>query len=223
MKRWLLLAVAAMMVCLPSLALANTETFDASGGIATTKTDWTNPLSFQQFDSSLGTLNKVTISLNSVLDTNMTVFNSGSAPASGSFQTLVQISVKGGAIFPSTTPWMTEKIPTSPWTFNLAAGEGASLGPIHTESGNVANSYTSGLGDFIGLGNFGLECSTLTSYVTAGSFTFGQNTTADLHGIITYDYTPKASAVPVPPSLLLLGSGLLGLLALRRRQKKYEV
>ena len=75
MKKWLLLAVAAMMVCLPSLALANTETFDATGGgIATTKTDWTNPLSFQQFDSSLGTLNKVTISLNSVLDTNMTVY-----------------------------------------------------------------------------------------------------------------------------------------------------
>ncbi|MFA4901723.1 MAG: hypothetical protein WC600_03155 [Desulfobaccales bacterium] len=47
-----------------------------------------------------------------------------------------------------------------------------------------------------------------------------QNRDYDEFGNMLFEYQLKATSVPLPPSLVLLGSGLLGLLALRKRFSK---
>lgn len=225
MKKLAYLAAVAVLVGLPSLALADTVTYGAvEGGIGSTLTDWgqdpvhhpDNPivyLSFPQFNPTLGTLTQVAITLNSDMSTIIAANNTSSTSgSSGDIQTHLRIYV-------GSTKWFDVFFPEGYWHFDINAGGSASSDQYSFAAGPSSTTYTSGLESYIGTGSIGLSSYTYTS--TSGEWSGGntiisQITFANLQGEITYTYSP----VPIPASALLLGSGLLGLLALRGWRKK---
>jgi hypothetical protein len=191
--------------------------------ISSTLTDWSNNLSFAQFNPSLGTLTSVELDLTSALTTSLTLTNtSDTLGASGKAFTEVQISV-GTALGLFDVPQIDQNSPK--FTFNVGASGSASSG-VHTFSGestslyNLSNVSSSVLSAFTGTGNISLPASTFTQtwiQYSSGNVNQSQVTNASLTGDVIYTYTP--APVPLPSALILLGPGLFGLVGLRRRFK----
>jgi hypothetical protein len=194
---------------------ANADTITLNSNISFTTTDWSNSLSFAQFNSSLGTLTGVSLVLNSTIYTTLTVTNNAGSASSGNAYTQVNVTVTGLTINPLTNNAFLGGIWTSPYAYNLGAG-GSTTSGILTGTATSSNSYSTNLSQFIGAGNILLPASTYTQTVlqnNGGNTTAGQSTTADLSGILTYTYT----SVPVPSTVLLLGPAFFGLAAIRKR------
>lgn len=189
--------------------------------VPSTLTDWSSSLTFPQFNPALGTLDSVTLALQSGLVTTLTVENTGGATSSGTVRTELVLTptdplnqIPAGD--PLTVDYMTPK-----QSFTLAGGQGITL-PQMSASGNSANTYTAGLilSEFTGNGSINLGLSTVTytllSYNGGNSYS-SQVTTADATGSVTYDYT---AAVPEPSTYLagLSALGMLGLVGWRKRK-----
>jgi len=224
-----LLGVSVLVLAAFSAAHADSISFTTSTPIASTLTDWTSSLTFQQFNPSLGTLTGVAIDLSSTLSTTLTVTNVGTSQSNGSARTEILIAVvdPSGIIgtLPTYTPYPVQ--PSNPQLdymskgfsySNLASGGQVTSGTLTGSATNVSNSYTTPglLAEFTGAGSISLPAATLT-YTdlsnSGGNTESAQVTYAGLTGTVTYLYTP----VPLPSALLLFGPGLLGLVGLRRR------
>lgn len=209
MKMFLLAAVAACAIAAPAYAddLVQTATITSSAPKVTT-------VNFNKFDSSLGTLNSVTLMFSSVLDASGTLTNQ-------SLYLPHNYLLSTGAIAGLTGNG-----------FNFMQGLGIGLDVVHVPRHNsVALNYddtdsdsatrTLNLGAFIGSDPLAF------TFVSTSLFgMLGLNGSLDLNTQIggfaqlTYDYTPAATgAVPEPASwaMMMLGFGAIGG-AMRRRR-----
>lgn len=169
------------------------------------------------FDISLGTLNSVTLTLVGNSESTTSLFNAAANPQTFSFQSILNYfftfsnGVSVGAPAFTTTLATTGGFPT------LGSGATLNLGTT-TDSGSAV--VTGPLANFIGVGNFTVGCTTLSSSTFVGgggNIQNIQNTTANCGADISYDYTPTITRVPEPTALWLLGVGLLGLVGVRRK------
>jgi hypothetical protein len=215
-----LLFVAIVSVGMNSPVLADTISgpFTTSTPIPFTLTDWTGSLTFPKFDSSLGILTQVDMSLSGGIQTVLTVTNTSPEVSSGTARTEVQMTIQdaGGNL---NTPQLDLLSPN--YTYSLGSGQSVTSGTL-TKSGNSNDSYTLAavLAEFTGPGTIVLPASTFTqTWLTnlGGSTYASQATSASLTGTVTYHYTTVAT--PEPTSLLLLAVGL-GALGLVSRRKK---
>lgn len=206
-------AIAVLFTCfLSGMALANVSgPFTTSTPIPATLTDWSSPLSFPKFDSSLGTLTAVQLDLQGAMSTELTVTNNSPEASSGYAKTHLQLSVQD-AENNLVTPQI--DLVSDAYNYDLAAGQSLTSGSL-TKSGSSSDTYTSPaiLAEFNGPGTIVLNASTFTETFlanTGGNTEAGQVTTGELTGTVTYIYTPE------PASLSMLAVGALGLFSRRR-------
>jgi hypothetical protein len=204
-------------VTLASDAPAALVSYTTSTPIPSTLTDWSGSLLFQQFDASLGTLNSVTIRLDTGFGTTLTVQNNSPRGSSGSVRTEFMLTPSDARFLGSALDIMT---PSQGYV--LGAGGTLAMPEMNlTGSSVVAYNAAGILADFTGSGDFAIDLSTLTQTVltsTGGNTAASQVTDAFATGTVTYEYF---SAVPEPAAYgLFAGVGLLGLLIISRRHGK---
>jgi hypothetical protein len=214
-----ILAAAALLAC--NRAEAAVESFITSTPIASTLTDWSGTMAFQQFNPSLGTLLSVTLNVSADLETTLTVVNNSPSSSHGKVWTDLQVTVEDGGnnlITPSV------ELDTPQQTYTLAGGHSLILPEIDA-TGSSSQAYTLAaiLAEFTGTGSIALDASTLTQtgeLNTGGNTAASQVTTAGATGTVIYNYLPAFTPVPEPSTYLagFTAAGMAGATWLRRRK-----
>lgn len=192
--------------------------------------DGTAPLTFNQFDTSLGTLISITITTN-VTKTGGSLYvdNESATPASGNISQSVTINLTSssvGLVDAGFSPIGTGVSATSTYFANVGADDGdgpgvQTTGPDYdgTSFGPVSNSQTKDVntgafGGYQGLGTFVIDAGGVQGFNTSaigGAAVAIDPATALGDVTILYTYT-----VPEPSSALL---GAIGCVALLRRRR----
>ena len=192
------------------------------------------PLNFTKFNSSLGTLTGIQITLAEDFNTQITVSNAANAGANaaGSASTEMVLGFQDLMGYTPVSAKLTvtnnigagaiDTTSNKQSYSNLAPGASTTLTGFNQTNG----SYNTGLlttGGLLtefstGTGTAQLNLSTFTTTNltnTGGNAGASQNTLVDATGTVTYYYAPLV--IPEPMSIVLLGSSLLGFGLLRRR------
>jgi hypothetical protein len=206
-----LLVLAAALVAVPAVYGDTTSgPFTTTTPISYTLTDWTGSLSFAKFDSSLGALTEVDMTINGAMRTVLTVTNNSPQGSSGTAKTELQMSVQDpGANF--TPPQLDFFSPN--FVFNLGPNGSVTSGTL-TKTASDTQVYTTAaiLSEFNGPGTIVCPASTFTQTWIAyngGNADAVQVTDGSLTGTVTYHYNP----VPEPGTLGLLLAGAACLVA----------
>ena len=218
-----ILAAGAVLAAGATSSLAQSSiSYPTSTPVPSTATDWANTLVFEQFNSSLGTLDSVELQLSASLSTTLTVVNSGSTGDGGNAHTVMYTTVQDpglNLVSPFETDSATYSFGGGIFGTGLAPGlPGVTSGPLTGTSSSDNTYYTSPiLVEFTGSGTISLNAGTYTTTTVndnGSNTTADQTTTASLTGEVIYDYT---AAAPEPSTIGLLIFGL-GALPFRRRQ-----
>jgi len=237
-RRVAIAGAVALLLGLGSIAHADTVTVTESiTGVGSTLTDWNNTISFAQFDGSLGTLVKATISLHSSVTTDITITNNAlSGYAKGNAFNELQVWVNGD----NSTAWLPSimVVDTYPpqlsqiYSINglngglgLAGGQTASSGNF-SYVGTGSHDYTSAdtvMSNFVGGGTISLPAGTLIydwSGLSGGNNQVTDVTSADVSGTVTYEYITGAPLPGVAPAGLAGLMLVTGMRVFRRRVAK---
>jgi hypothetical protein len=220
-KLTILTALAAVALAVGSIqradAATSSQTLSYSGN-----TDWTQALAFDQFDSSLGTLQSVYIVLDGEIFTNITVENAVGAgsDSSGNVSTRVRWRLNDPLLLlgSATQNKIDMYAPEDGANYFLNPGQSLNLGP-YTASDSWDETYTSGaiLTEFTGNSTIALTIATLATTVSensGGNFSALQSTTATANVTVVYTY----EAVPEPTTALLVGAAGVAMAFSRRRR-----
>ena len=192
--------------------------YTVTGSIPPTAANWTESLSIPQFQSNLGTLTSVTLTLNGSMSTTLIAGNiTGSTfvptpdPSSGSAGVVAQFGLQdsGGSL-----SGLSIVSPMEGYSFAAGGSQSWSLSTADSSSAVYTDSST--LGEFTGPGNITLDAAgtAFTNQVNTGGVSYaGQNTISSLTADVTYTYS---ASVPEPSTIALLGVGIVTLLAYRR-------
>ncbi len=191
--------------------VSHTTEFTGTGG---------DVLTFSQFDSTLGTLTGVSLTVNGTISSNISVSNTAATPSSGTVRTESIYSL----VDPGSLLNLGPDLITASQSYSLDPGQSINIGPF-TKSGSDTQSYTlqAILDEFTGVGSISLGLSSVTSTLlgnTGGNTSSNQVTTASASGTVTYTYT-QSQGVPEAGTTAVLGLGSLagaGTLMARRRR-----
>lgn len=204
-------------------AYAGTVTYTDSG--ATQVPNWTDNLLVSQFDSSLGTLDSVTITFSGYNTGTLSVEN---LSAGGGLMELA-----GSATFSlSSSVWNFTGSAVASHSFNASAFDGrydyagTSGASFTNATGSYANSITltspADLSAFIGSGDVSFAVVTTggSSYSGTGAAVVEFHQVAGANVSIQYNYSQTSvSSVPEPESYALLLAGLAAIGMVKRRRR----
>ncbi|MBL8394457.1 MAG: choice-of-anchor E domain-containing protein [Candidatus Accumulibacter sp.] len=218
MKKYLLAAAVVSALGIGSASAASVS-YDFTFPLSVTEIDNTGTLGL--FDSTLGTLTQATLEVtgaarflytgtnqavqnqSAILTSSTTIFWDSSINALDALLAAIGLSDTSGVQ-------------------TYAPGETKSFGPVSgsiTDTDLILNAATLNLLQAAGGGTFTLNCQSLSGFQVqggGGNIDTTQDTQAGCGAKITYEY--NTNQTPEPASMLLVGLGLLGLGAARRRQ-----
>jgi hypothetical protein len=178
----------------------------------------TDDHAFNQFDPSLGTLNKITMDLTatSELDESFTA-TTGGAPSVSFSADVTTFETKLTSTVFSVTDTHSNLSTSVSSTTDITSGTSSTFGPFNF-SANATNTG-SNPPPFVGIGtiavDFEIDIDLTLNLMTGASVTDSITPTFDPTLTVTYDFT---SNVPEPNSLAILTASLIGVGWLRRRR-----
>jgi hypothetical protein len=185
--------------------------------------------SLSYFNHSLGTLTGVTLELTGTTLTDLDLINTGGSKSKGDVSGKVQLyftssmlglnSLLGGAEAADVI------VRTATQDFSLNPGASVSFtGLSSNDSESIDVDSIMSQFSKVGGGMFDISCSSLagtTLSYNGGNAQASQTTTAGCGAIITYEYTAAPpTPTPEPASLALVGLGMIGVAASRRKSRK---
>ena len=205
---------------------AQGATVSYTSSLDTTRTDIDTSLSLTKFNTNLGTLQSVSITLSSTASTTITVTNSAASSSDGTVYTSVKFTLSDPSLFFGTSVKLTVLVPDSDGvSYSLAPG-GSVVTPLQTASGsssytfstaNILSEFSDAVGGLISLGLNSVTKTTLTN--TGGNTGATQITDANAVATVTYTYTPIA--VPEPSALLMTFCGMGALTFIHRLRRRF--
>lgn len=166
-------------------------------------------LTFAQFDPTLGTLNSVSILIESYLKAQIQMTNSELVTnnASYGFQSTPQVTVTGQDVNYLNAAGL---FPIAPVAVAIASGATFDTGILFDNTSN-AGVNPAVLTPFIGVGNLNYLTTPNASFanVCGGDCTITNFSRYGVRMTITYDYTADESGIPEPTTQVLVGAGLL--------------
>ncbi len=215
MKKAVLLTCASLLIATAPVFSATTipQTFT----FGSSATDWTNALTVNQFDTSLGTLVGIQITIDGDMSALLTIVNTSSKKSStGNASGEVEFELTG----PGSLTQILNLTPDDGIDYLLGTGNTLASSTPLTKSGSVSATWdTAGiLAAFTGSGTVGLGLKATGAtllYNTGGSTFISEDSTIDAGSTVTIAYTYN---VPEPATIGLLSIGALTFL--RKKNNK---
>ncbi|MCC6263965.1 MAG: PEP-CTERM sorting domain-containing protein [Bryobacterales bacterium] len=184
------------------------------------KTSYISSILLPQFNSGLGTLTGVAITVDTQINRSGSMVNNGSTAATLSyFYGTTQISISGEGV--NHTQSATGAF-TAGETFNSVAANGGTVVITSLQEYDLANVFNSGnLSVFIGSGTVAYAVNAVSNLGTiCGSGNCATNIDTRMGGqmTVTYTYEPDTNEVPEPASFAMVGLGVLALGMIGRRR-----
>ena len=221
-----------LLTIISTLALSvNAATVSFMDTINLQMTNWTETLTVDKFDSSLGTLTSISFTLEGTVEgaANYESLDAGPANVTLDLSAIIEVNRPGGGtLIVDVQPLANVTDSADPFdgAIDFGGTSGNSFpGLTDTDTDAAVSSAAADLALFTGNAGDTITLDATASGMSTGSGAgnlvtqFMTSASANLTVEYTFDEAPPVNPVPEPGTMFLMGAGILGLIGIRKRRK----